>query len=842
MSNRFRMYFLNNKLTPTIIVFGLVMIGFGLLLYTRMVSVDKYYEQQVIEKNAEYAAQLYVDELQKEMQNLSAVSNVIENDDKLNDEQKLNVVLAFAREIHADDPNIFLGVMAADATAIYGDALSPADYRGISYSLRGMEGISYTPGGGVLFSCPIMKGGNVVYVIYELMASAAFEKSFPVSLHQGRSKAMLMTKNGGVVMGFKGLSKEEEEFYNSRASKQIFNRLIKNTDEQISVSSIEDTPVGEKIYFVSEVKDTDFIFAGIINRSTIGKELSGVPKLVFGVFMLMVLMVMSLSFFLLVASQRIREGEGLKRAKAAAEEANQAKSDFLANMSHEIRTPINTILGMDEMLLREVTEPTWRKYAINIKRAGKALLSQINDVLDFSKIEAGKMELIPDGYDLKNVIADMSTMISARALSKGLEFKVIVNENTPHVLYGDSGRIRQVILNLLTNAVKYTKEGSVTLEVDYDKLDDEYIDLSVKVKDTGIGIKDEDLDKLFSAFERIEEERNRTIEGTGLGMNIVFKLLNLMDSTPQVESEYGKGSTFAFTIRQTVLNWEPIGDSSEFIKEYNDDDGLYSCSFTAEAASILVVDDTEMNLMVIRGLLKDTLIQIDTAVDGKQALSLTEKREYDILLIDHRMPVMDGLEMIAQLRTQKDNKNTSKPCIALTANAVSGAREEYIKAGFDDYLVKPVNSKLLEEVLVSYLPEEKVNLANRKDHSSDKYNDSRLAVYEAKGFLDINEGIEFAGTEELYLNVLKFFVMSIDDKSEEIRTYYNEKDWINYETKVHALKSSAKVVGANELSERAKALELAAKDKDFTYIIEHTGDVLAFFGSYKEKLKNIMDQ
>lgn len=842
MSNKFRMYFLKNKLTPTIIVFGFVMVGFGLLLYTRMVSVDTNYERQVIENNSNYAAQLYVTELEKEMQSISAVAEVVEKDEQLDDEQKLELVLSFAKERHADDLNIFMGVLAADAGAVYGEALSPADYAGIRLSLRGIKGISYTPGGGVLFSCPVMDKGNVVYVIYELMAVAAFEHSFPVTLHQGRSKAMLMTKDGGIVMGFRGLSKEQDKVYNSSKSKRIFNQLIQKTDESISVSSIEDTAVGEKIYYVSEVGDTDFIFAGIIDRDTIGRDLTSVPALVLGIFLLMSAMVMSLAFFLLVASQRIREGEALKRAKAAAEEANRAKSDFLANMSHEIRTPINTILGMDEMLLREVNEPTWRKYAINIKRAGKALLSQVNDVLDFSKIEAGKLELIPDEYDLRNVIADMSTMIQTRAVAKGLEFKVKVNENIPHVLYGDSGRLRQVILNLLTNAVKYTKEGSVTLEVDYTDIDEENIGLIVRVRDTGIGIKEEEIDKLFSAFERIDEKRNRTIEGTGLGMNIVSKLLSIMDSAPEVESEYGKGSVFSFEVRQKVINREPIGDFEKFTEDYEDESSIYNCSFTAETAKILLVDDTEMNIMVIKGLLRDTLVQIDTAVNGKQALSLTEKRDYDLLLIDHRMPVMDGIEMIKELRSNEDNVNSSKPCIALTANAVAGARDEYIEAGFDDYLVKPVNYRLLEGILVNYLPKEKVELNDTPVQESANYSDSRLAGYEEMGILDIKEGIEYAGNEELYLNVLKFFVKSIDDKSNEIREYYNDEDWENYQTKVHALKSSAKVVGANELSERAKALELAAKDGDLRYIREHTGDVLTFFGSYKEKMKNILEQ
>ncbi|MBQ7677017.1 MAG: hypothetical protein IJT32_02165, partial [Lachnospiraceae bacterium] len=312
----------------------------------------------------------------------------------------------------------------------------------------------------------------------------------------------------------------------------------------------------------------------------------------------------------------------LTTAKAAAEEATKAKSDFLANMSHEIRTPINTILGMDELILRETNDPVLRKYAINIQRAGNALLSQINDVLDFSKIEAGKMELVPDGYNLALLIADMVGMVNARATAKGLEFKTEVNEDIPHSLFGDAVRIAQVIVNLLTNAVKYTREGSVTLSVDYRKVGDDAIDLAVAVKDTGIGIREEDIEKLFRAFERIDQVRNRTIEGTGLGMNIVTRLLEMMESHLEVQSEYGKGSCFSFVLCQEVLDWEPIGKFEHSIEDLSEQQEKYRLTFIAPEAKVLLVDDTEMNLMVTKGLLKNTQLQIDTAADGKQALSM----------------------------------------------------------------------------------------------------------------------------------------------------------------------------------------------------------------------------
>ncbi len=526
----------------------------------------------------------------------------------------------------------------------------------------------------------------------------------------------------------------------------------------------------------------------------------------------------------------------LLTAKAAAEDASKAKSDFHANMSHEIRTPINAILGMNELLLREITDPLQRKYAFNIQRAGKALLSQVNDILDFSRIEAGKMELVNDEYDLAMTLGDIAGLISSRAAQKGLSFVTDINETIPHALYGDSVRISQVITNLLTNAVKYTREGHVILQVNYQKADAEHIDLHVAVKDTGIGIKEADIAKIFHPFERVDEIRNKTIEGTGLGMNIVLRLLAMMDSGLDVESEYGKGSVFSFSIRQKVLNWEPLGAVSLAAEEQAEKPTVYHSAFFAPDAKLLLVDDTEMNLMVVKGLLQNTGLSIDTAADGKQALSMTEKKEYDILMIDHRMPVMDGMEMIEKLRANRYNPNSAKPCVVLTANAVAGAKDDYLAAGFDDYLVKPVNGSRLELTLRKYLPPEKVK---ETDQSAAAPVDMEpdLAALEENGYLNVREGIEYAGSMGMYRRLLHLFVDTLDEKSEEIRTHYEKANWPDYQTKVHALKSSAKIMGAEELSNRARALELAAKDKDYDYIREHTGDVLAFYKSYREKIR-----
>ena len=401
--------------------------------------------------------------------------------------------------------------------------------------------------------------------------------------------------------------------------------------------------------------------------------------------------------------------EELQEQKEIADHANAAKSRFLANMSHEIRTPINAVLGMDEMILRESREKEIRSYAENIMSAGKTLLSLINDILDLSKVEEGKMEIIPVQYELSSLLNDLENMIRDRAAKKGLVFQNEVCEEIPHLLFGDEIRIRQCVINLLTNAVKYTEAGSVTMKVTFEKKDEKHILLGFSVEDTGMGMKKEDLEKLFAPFQRIEEKRNRSIEGTGLGMSIVRQLLSLMDSELTVESEYGKGSVFTFSVEQEVVKWEEIGDYSKRFREVNSESGAYQELFHAPDAKILVVDDTEMNLTVIQSLLKKTQIHIDTAGSGKEALALASKDSYDAVFIDHMMPDMDGIETLQHLREIAENRET--PAVALTANAVSGAREMYLSAGFTDYLSKPVDGEKLEKMLYDLLPKEKLKKA-----------------------------------------------------------------------------------------------------------------------------------
>ena len=514
----------------------------------------------------------------------------------------------------------------------------------------------------------------------------------------------------------------------------------------------------------------------------------------------------------------------LEKQKEIADEANKAKSQFLANMSHEIRTPINAVLGMDEMILRESSEEGIRAYASDIKNAGKTLLSLVNDILDFSKIEEGRMEIIPTRYELSSVINDLVNMIRARADKKGLGLNVNVDPMIPHMLFGDEIRLKQIVINLLTNAVKYTEKGEVTLDVNFEKLSDQEIGLSFKVSDTGIGMKEEDMEKLFSPFSRIEEKRNRSIEGTGLGMSIVKQLLSLMDSKLDVKSVYGEGSQFAFTVKQTVIKWEPIGDFSDGFGNVDSENTVYKELFHAPDAHILVVDDTEMNLTVIENLLKSTKINIDTACSGEEAIAKDAANDYDIIFVDHMMPKMDGIETLKHLKEQSPDKKTVY--IALTANAVSGARDMYLEAGFCDYLSKPVDGRKLEEMLKEYLPKEKVLNA---EGSEETVHEDIAFPEELKNVegLDTEKGLTNCGNVESYLSVVDVFAKTSSFKADEIEKLYKDKDYDTYTIKVHALKSSARIIGADELSELARSLEEAGKGKDLEYIGQNTAKLLA---------------
>lgn len=400
--------------------------------------------------------------------------------------------------------------------------------------------------------------------------------------------------------------------------------------------------------------------------------------------------------------------EELREARIRADMANRAKSTFLTQMSHEIRTPLNTVLGMDEMILRETESEKIREHARYIRSAGKTLLGLINDILDLSKLESGKIQIIEENYSLGVTLHDLLNFISLKRKGKGLTLELEIAEDVPNRLYGDELRVKQVLTNVLNNAVKYTEKGTITFRLHWKEVTQGFAELTFQIEDTGMGIREEDMEKLFSPYERLNERQNHMVEGTGLGLAITKQLLELMGGRLEVESEYGKGSIFTLIFKQKIISREPIGivnEEDELVPPEQEEDKNEGC-LIAPDVRVLVVDDTISNLVIIQGLLKRTQIRVDMAKSGRDALRMVAKKEYQIIFLDHMMPEMDGIETLHEIQKLEDNPNTKIPIIALTANAVLGAKERYLASGFTDYLSKPVDSAVLERMIRHYLPED----------------------------------------------------------------------------------------------------------------------------------------
>lgn len=523
-----------------------------------------------------------------------------------------------------------------------------------------------------------------------------------------------------------------------------------------------------------------------------------------------------------------------QREKLSAEASSEAKTSFLANMSHEIRTPINAIIGMDEMIIRESKEAGIIRYANNIRNASKTLLSLINDILDFSKVESGKMEIINSNYQVSSMLNDLVNMIQSRASDKSLELILDIDEQLPCELYGDEVRLRQIITNLLTNAVKYTKEGSVTLKIRVTKLENSIGRLDVAVIDTGIGIRKEDQGKLFDSFQRVDEVKNHNIEGTGLGLALTKYLLEAMGSKLLLESEYGKGSAFYFGLEQKIVDDTPIGDYQKMYEKSRQENERYRESFQAPDALILVVDDTRMNLEVCKGLLKKTKVQIDVAESGAECLQMCEQKEYHLILLDHKMPHMDGVECLQRIRQQEEGLNTNTTVIALTANAITGAKEYYLKNGFDDYLSKPVQGEKLEQLLCQYLPSEL--LLSPEEATIASYETVSAEVPEIIG-IDEEDALSYAGeSQEEYLKNLKLYLEEYDSKRTQIQEAFEKDDWENYQILAHSIKSTSRLIGANDMSLLAKSMEEAAAKRN---AIRIRGDHEVFMDQYERLCQRI---
>lgn len=541
------------------------------------------------------------------------------------------------------------------------------------------------------------------------------------------------------------------------------------------------------------------------------------------------LLCIGLTFLLIMAGvQAVYDVMNSEKEKQQALYASEARAKFLASMSHEIRTPINAVLGIDEMIAKETNEAHIREYAEDIQTAGRNLLAIINDILDYSKIESGKMSIVKMEYDLASVINDSCNMVRIRAEKKGLTLKIDCDQKIPSRLYGDEIRIRQVLINLLTNAVKYTNKGTVTLTVRSEASNDSDINLICCITDTGIGIKAESIPILFDSFSRVDDADTHQIEGSGLGLTIVKELVELMNGSISVESTYGSGSKFTVTIPQRVISYSPIGNLATALTR--NEQASIEDNFMAPGARVLIVDDVPMNLKVFCGLLKDTLIDIDTAESGREALSLIESNSYDLIFLDHMMPDLNGVETLTAIRNMNTQKKRHTPIIMLTANAILGAKEDYLKMGFDDYLSKPIQKDKLLFLIRKFLPEDLL-LSKEAAVTSP----ANITSIDEITFLNTKQGLAYHSNDlDFYMEILHAY--HEDDRLPAIQNHYHEKDWKNYQIMVHALSSSSKLIGAEVLSVKAKELELAIKREDIDYVRAHHTETMTL---YKELQYNL---
>lgn len=647
-----------------------------------------------------------------------------------------------------------------------------------------------------------------------------------------RVEISLINKDGDYLVHGKSMKNSNFfEYYKSynRADSTGYNNMTKEITSELGTMKMLNSKGEECIISHIPLKslNTWYLLAYIPARELSTNTV--VDWLLLGMVTIGLLGLLVFNYIILMAYNR-----KLSEAAEAANQANEAKSHFLSTMSHDIRTPMNAILGLNEMVLRDSHEEEIVAYSESIRTAGKTLLGIINDILDFSKIEAGKMDIHNADYNFVLMLNDLVNMVQTRAEEKGLLLELDVDRDIPMVMYGDEIRIKQVITNILSNAVKYTKEGSITFKAGFKEEGPDSVRLLISVKDTGIGIKPEDMKRLFMAFERIEEGKNRNIEGTGLGMSIAQSFLNMMGSHIEVESEYGKGSSFSFELVQAVKDRTPIGDYVETFKNTVAKRKKYKESFTAPEARLLVVDDTEVNLSVIENLLKRTKVQIDTAISGDEGIVLYKQRKYDIIFLDHMMPDKDGVETLIEMREIPGAPNAHTPVICFTANALSGMRDIYISSGFDDYITKPVDPDRLEKLLLKYLPKEKI--APAADENDEKSQLIPEFIYDIEELV-VASGLKFCGSDKIYINTVEKYIESAEKNREDIERYRAAGDLKNLTVKIHALKSSSRLIGASKLGDFAARLEKAGEEGDEDTLERDLGELLDRYGKLVRELE-----
>lgn len=535
--------------------------------------------------------------------------------------------------------------------------------------------------------------------------------------------------------------------------------------------------------------------------------------------------------------------EEIKSVREQAEKANAAKSEFLANMSHEIRTPMNAVIGLSDLIMEESMGRKVYSYACDIKSASQNLLAIINDILDLSKVEAGKMELVLSNYYIKGIVGEIIAMMDIVASQRGLLMKHEFDESIPCRYYGDEGRIKQILINLLNNALKFTKEGYVKICVsgEQGEREDEEL-LTFRIEDTGCGIKKEDLDKIFDNFSQVDAGKTRSVEGTGLGLSITRQLVYLMKGNIQVESVYGVGSAFTVTIPQKIVDRRTLVEKPDVPKEEESEPE----SFLTSGCKVLVVDDNLINRKVARGFLTPYGLELTEAESGPEAIELVKKTMFDLILMDHMMPGMDGIEAVRIIRRECGENGTKPVIIAATANAMEGVKERFLESGFQDFVPKPIDKKHLSRVLAKWIPEEKKVALPEADGvvaAADMQKDDSAGEAEAETRIIAIEGIDVdaarqhhSGSVEDFIELLQLYCLEGKRKLKQLRQLFDKEDYHNYEIEVHGLKSASANVGAMELSRHAKEHEKAAARGDTEFVRAHFEELLE---EYQELIAHI---
>lgn len=823
-----------------ILFFVLILLLVGVLLRVKFSNLfDNYVEKQVAYQAESYAAAAG-ERLDLELKSLAGISSGIS--------ANMSHFEPMLATLEDPNGNYYYGVIALNGKIVYsGDTthIDASHFKGISESFHGVKSISYSKGIGLMFSAPVYSGKNIKYVLFRMYKEDAVVRIFGVQSYGGRGYATLRDARDSIIIKSSNDSLGTDLLWGEEGFLAVRDKLRAGLNVSISAATHLDVRGVEYYYFIAELKLPGVALTGVVPEREVASEKDDISFLIIWVFGLLIFMFTIAMLYVILSEKKARENKELLREKENAESASKAKSAFLANMSHEIRTPINGILGMDSMLLKECKDESLRDYALNIQSAGQTLLSLINDILDISKIESGKMEILPVTYSVFTVLNDCYNMVAIRAHDKNLELVMDISPDIPRSLFGDEVRIRQVVNNLLSNAVKYTNEGSITLSVRSEKLsvdpiqggNSKQVKLFIQVKDTGIGIREKDREKLFADFVRLDEKRNRNIEGTGLGLNLTKQLLDMMGGTIEVESTYGEGSVFTVCLLQQVSDEKPLGDFEKLYKQHvNVVDAAHE-RFEAPEAKILVVDDVQMNLKVFAGLLKDTKIRIDTAMNGAEALELIQGKHYDVIFLDHMMPVMDGVEAFRRMKLLEKNPNAITPVVMLTANAVSDARNGYMDEGFSDYMAKPIREEVLLSTLKKFLSKDLVKVVHEREEKTCNPAETVSAMPQVAltDMLDMATGLAYCmNDKKFYKEMLDEYVKS--EKTAELKEYFENGDLEYYRITVHAVKSTSLTIGAIKVYEDAKALEMACKEGNLDFVKQNHE---AFMEEYKSLVRGI---